>query len=110
MNSSDPKEKSTDKTRGTVNDINRGTNPQAKFETGSPSSTGKPGSGDGQPSATRAEGLEIADEIARETAMDYGNGNRESLDGDKSSDAQHGGPDLEKARNRQPPDATRTDS
>ena len=53
------------------------------------------------------EGMkEKTEQVAREVKVTTGNGNREQVS-DKPGSAEKGGPDLEKAQDRQPPDATR---
>ena len=52
----------------------------------------------------------IADHIADDAKTQTTNGNRESLDESKSGSAQRGGPDIEKANARQPPDSFVRDS
>ena len=49
---------------------------------------------------------EQTEQVARENEVTTGNGNREHVSG-KPGSAEKGGPDLEKAQERQPPDATR---
>lgn len=52
-----------------------------------------------------------SEDIANENAPLMSNGNRDDIDPDdrKGSDAQHGGPGLKKAHDRQPPESTRPD-
>lgn len=52
----------------------------------------------------------IVDHIAVESKDDRGNGNRRELDDSKSGSAQRGGPGIEKADERRPPDSFRRPS
>ena len=74
------------------------------------------GQRDGQRDGQRKEALwkRIADHIADDAMTGAktitSNGNRESLEESKPGSAQRGGPDIEKANARQPPDAFVRDS
>lgn len=52
----------------------------------------------------------IVDHVAADAKTETSNGNREELDESKSGGAQRGGPDIEKADDRQPPEAFRRPS
>lgn len=67
------------------------------------------------PERTEAERKEvlwkkIVDHIAADAKSETTNGNREELSESKSGSAQRGGPDVDKADERQPPDSFRRPS
>lgn len=56
----------------------------------------------------RNDELRQADQIAKENAVQTSNGNRFEPSPSKSGGAERGGPGVEAAHDRQPPDSTRT--
>ena len=56
---------------------------------------------------TKKEMRDLTEQVARENAVVTGNGNKLDLADDKPGGAERGGPGLSRARDEQPPAATR---
>ena len=56
---------------------------------------------------TKKEMRDLTEQVAKENAVITGNGNKHDLAEDKPGGAERGGPGLSKARDVQPPAATR---